>query len=151
MEKVTLKDKTFKKIIPYEAISDAIDKVAAKINKDFKNCSDIPVLLCVLNGSIMFMGELMKRLEFNCQIVSTKLTSYEGTISTGKVRQAMGLTADITGRRVIIVEDIVETGHSINHMLNYIRSFNPNSVEVCTLFFKPEKYLYDMPIKYCAG
>ena len=79
MKKITLKDKTFRISIPYEKISQAIDQVADKINADFRGCEDIPILLCVLNGSIMFMGELMKRLDFNCQIVATKLTSYEGT------------------------------------------------------------------------
>ena len=90
MEKVTLKDKTFKKFISYEKISAAIDEVADKINADFEGCTDVPVLLCVLNGSIMFMGELMKRLSFNCQVISIKLTSYEGTSTTGRVKQAMG-------------------------------------------------------------
>ena len=79
MEKVRLHDKIFKKFIPYEKLEAAIDNVAEEINKDFEGCEDVPVLLCVLNGSIMFMGELMKRLRFNCQIVSTKLTSYVGT------------------------------------------------------------------------
>ena len=73
---IKLKDKTFRISIPYEDISNAIDKVAEKINADFRGCEDIPILLCVLNGSIMFMGELMKRLDFNCQLVSTKLTLY---------------------------------------------------------------------------
>ena len=101
MKKVTLKDKTFRISIPYEDISKAIDQVAEKINADFRGCEDVPVLLCVLNGSIMFMGELMKRLDFNCQIVSTKLSSYEGTESTGKVKQALGLTADIKGTYIV--------------------------------------------------
>ena len=83
MEKITLFDKTFKTLIPYNRISAAIDEVAEKMNKDFEGCDDIPVLLCVLNGSIMYMGELMQRLRFNCQIVSIKLTSYEGTSTTG--------------------------------------------------------------------
>ena len=103
MNKVTLFDKTFRTSIPYERIQTAIDQVAEKINADFNGCEDIPILLCVLNGSIMFTAELMKRLTFNCQVVSTKLTSYEGTSTTGRVKQAMGLTADITGRRVIII------------------------------------------------
>ena len=97
MKQIKLKDKTFRISIPYEDISNAIDKVAEKINADFRGCEDIPILLCVLNGSIMFMGELMKRLDFNCQLVSTKLTSYDGTSSTGTVKQALRLTADITG------------------------------------------------------
>ena len=85
--------------------------VASQINADFNGCEDIPVLLCVLNGSIMFTAELMKRLNFNCQVVSTKLTSYVGTSTSGNVRQAMGLTADISGRRVIVIEDIVDSGN----------------------------------------
>ena len=104
MEKITIKDKTFRISIPYEKISAAIDNVAAQINKDFEGCEDTPILLCVLNGSIMFTAELMKRINFNCQIVSTKLTSYVGTETTGKVKQAMGLTADIRGRRVIAID-----------------------------------------------
>ena len=75
MNKITLYDKTFRTFIPYEKIMTAIDEVAVKINKDFEGCTDVPILLCVLNGSIMFMGELMKRLNFNCQTVSIKLTS----------------------------------------------------------------------------
>ena len=76
MSKVKLFDKTFRPLIPYSQIAEAIDKVADEINKDFMDCEDIPILLCVLNGSIMFTAELMKRLNFNCQVVSTKLTSY---------------------------------------------------------------------------
>ena len=134
MNKITLFDKTFKPMIPYSQISEAIDKVADEINKDFMGCEDIPILLCVLNGSIMFTAELMKRLNFNCQVVSTKLTSYEGTNTTGKVKQAMGLTSDISGRRVIIVEDIIETGNTIEEMGNSRRN--------CTvgLFFNCNKY-----------
>ena len=103
MEKVRLFDKTFRTFIPYGKISEAIDNVADKINSDFRGCEDIPVLLCVLNGSIMFTAELMRRLEFNCELVSVKLSAYQGTGSTGKVKQDMGLTEDISGRRVIII------------------------------------------------
>ncbi len=150
MEKITLKDKTFKKAIPYEKLSAAIDDVAAAINADFKDAEDIPVLLCVLNGSIMFMAELMKRLEFNCQIVSTKLTSYDGTGSTGAVKQALGLTADITGRRVIIVEDIVDTGNTIVELKRIMEEKGAKESRICTLLYKPEAYNKDIKIDYVA-
>ena len=150
MEKITLKDKTFKTAIPYEKISAAIDEVAEKINKDFVGCNDIPVLLCVLNGSIMFMGELMKRLRFDCQIISTKLTSYVGTSSTGRVKQAMGLTADITGRRVIVVEDIVDSGNTIVELKSILEEKGASESRICTLLLKPEAYKKDVRIDYVA-
>lgn len=150
MEKITLKDKTFKTAIPYEKISAAIDEVAEKINKDFMGCNDIPVLLCVLNGSIMFMGELMKRLRFDCQIISTKLTSYVGTNSTGRVKQAMGLTADITGRRVIVVEDIVDSGNTIVELKSILEEKGASESKICTLLLKPDAYKKDVRIDYVA-
>lgn len=150
MKQIKLKDKTFRVSIPYEDISKAIDKVAEKINYDFNGCEDIPVLLCVLNGSIIFMGELMKRLDFNCQIVSTKLTSYDGTSSTGKVKQALGLTADITGRRVIIVEDIVDTGNTIVELKKILADAGASESRICTLLYKPEACRKDLTLDYVA-
>ena len=150
MKQIKLKDKTFRVSIPYEDISKAIDKVADKINSDFNGCEDIPVLLCVLNGSIMFMGELMKRLDFNCQIVSTKLTSYDGTSSTGKVKQALGLTADITGRRVIIIEDIVDTGNTIVELKKILADAGASESRICTLLYKPEACRKDLTLDYVA-
>ena len=150
MKKVTLKDKTFRVSIPYEELTKAFDQVAEKINDDFRGCEDVPVLLCVLNGSIMFMSELMKRLDFNCQIVSTKLTSYEGTSTTGKVKQALGLTADVQGRDVIIVEDIVDTGHTIVALKQILEDAGAKNSYVCTLLLKPEAYKQDVKIDYTA-
>lgn len=150
MEKVRLFDKTFKTFIPYDRIMKAIDDVAEKMNSDFRGCEDIPVLLCVLNGSIMFTAELMKRLEFNCELVSIKLTSYEGTGSTGRVRQAMGLTAGIKGRRVIIVEDIVDTGNTIVELKQILKDAGAAESIVCTLLFKPESCTRDVKLDYVA-
>lgn len=150
MEKVTLKDKTFKKFITYEQISSAIDKVAEKMNADFVGCTDVPVLLCVLNGSIMFMGELMRRLNFDVQIVSIKLTSYEGTSTTGRVKQAMGLTADIKDRRVIIVEDIVDSGNTIVTLKEIMQERGASDSYVCSLLFKPDAYKQDVKLDYVA-
>lgn len=150
MEKVRLHDKTFKKFIPYEKISAAIDNVAEQINKDFEGCEDIPILLCVLNGSIMFTAELMKRINFNCQIVSTKLTSYVGTETTGKVKQALGLTADITGRRVIVVEDIVDSGNTIVALRDILIENKAKEARMCTLLLKPDAYKKDVALDYVA-
>ena len=150
MDKVKLYDKTFRTFITYESLKKAIDEVADKINADFNGCEDIPVLLCVLNGSIMFTSELMKRLTFNCQIVSTKLTSYEGTSTTGKVKQAMGLTADIKGRRVIIVEDIVDSGNTIVELKRILEEKEASESRICTLLLKPEAYKKDIKIDYVA-
>ena len=149
-EKGNAKDKTFRVSIPYEELTKAFDQVAEKINDDFRGCEDVPVLLCVLNGSIMFMSELMKRLDFNCQIVSTKLTSYEGTSSTGKVKQAMGLTADLTGRRVIIVEDIVDTGNTIVELKRILEEAGAAESRICTMLLKPDAYKKDIPLDYVA-
>lgn len=150
MNKVTLKDKTFRTSIPYEKITTAIDQVAAKINADFRGCTDVPVLLCVLNGSIMFTAELMKRLEFNCQVVSTKLTSYEGTSTTGKVKQAMGMTADITGRRVIVIEDIVDSGNTIVELKRILEEKGASESRICTMLLKPDAYKKDVKLDYVA-
>lgn len=150
MEKVTIHDKTFRMFLPYEKISAAIDVVADRINEDFRDCKDIPVLLCVLNGSIMFTAELMKRLSFNCQVVSTKLSSYEGTSTSGKVKQAMGLTADISGRRVIVVEDIVDSGNTIVELKRILEEKGAAESRICTLLLKPDAYKKDIHLDYVA-
>ena len=150
MEKVTLYDKTFRRFIPYNELEIAIDKVAEQINKDFEGCEDIPVLLCVLNGSIMFMGELMKRLRFDCQIVSIKLSSYDGTKSTGNVRQALGLTSSIVGKKVIVVEDIVDSGNTIVELKKILAEAGAEESYICTMLFKPEAYKQDLKLDYVA-
>ena len=150
MNKVKLYDKTFRMMIPNERIEGAIDTVAEKINADFNGCEDVPVLLCVLNGSIMFTAELMKRLTFNCQVVSVKLTSYIGTNTTGKVKQALGLTADIKDRRVIIIEDIVDSGNTIVELKRILEEHGAKESYVCTMLLKPDSYKKDIKIDYAA-
>ena len=124
--------------------------MADKINADFEGCTDVPVLLCVLNGSIMFMGELMKRLSFNCQVISIKLTSYEGTSTTGRVKQAMGLTSSIEGRRVIVVEDIVDSGNTIVELKEILKENGAAESYMCTLLLKPDAYKKDVKLDYVA-
>lgn len=149
-QRVTLNDRTFEVMIPAEKIDEAVSAVAGRINADYASSERPPIFVSVLSGSFMFLADLMRKIEFNNEIAFVKISSYEGTQSTGRIRQHLGIDFDIEGRDIIIIEDIVETGHSIDHMVKYLREKNPRSVEVCSLFFKPEKYLYDLPIKYCA-
>lgn len=150
MERIRIHDKTFKTFIPNERIMKAIDDVASKMNEDFKDCKEPPILLCVLNGSIPFTGELLQRLDFDCELVSIKLTSYEGTTSTGKVKTAMGLTSDIKGRKVIIIEDIVDTGNTIVELKRILEEQGVEESRICTLLLKPETYKKEIPIDYVA-
>ena len=150
MERVKLFDKTFRTFIPNEEIEKAIDKVASKLNDDFKDSEDIPIVLCVLNGAILFTAELMKRLTFNCELLSIKLSSYSGTSSTGTVREVLGLNSDIRGRRIIIVEDIVDTGNTIAELKRILAEKGAASSCVCTLLLKPDVYRQDIPLEYVA-
>lgn len=150
MEKtVKLHDKTFRVMIPAEKIDQAVTAVADRINNDYAD-KDTPLFVGVLNGSFMFLSDLIKKIEFNSELSFVKLSSYEGTSSTGQVKSLIGLNGSIEGRHVIIVEDIVDTGESIAHMIADLESRKPASVEVCTLFFKPASYSKSYPIRYRA-
>lgn len=148
--KIKLYDKTFRTFIPNDEIEKAIDKVADRLNADFRNSREIPVILCTLNGAIMFTAELMKRLEFNCELVSMKISSYCGTQSTGNVRQVMGLTGDISGKTVIIVEDIVDTGNTIVDLMGIVKEKGAKDCKICTMLLKPEVYKKDVTLDYVA-
>ena len=140
-EKIKLHDKVFKPYIRHDRIIAAIDDVAEKLNRDFYHCPDVPVILCVLNGSIPFTGELLQRITFPCQVISIKMSSYQGTQSTGTVLNVMGLTSSVKGRRVIICEDIVDTGNTIvalKEML--IDKEGAAEVRIATMLLKPEVY-----------
>ena len=150
MKKITLYDKSFRTFIPNEEIEKAIDKIASKINEEYKDCGDIPVILCTLNGAMMFTSELLKRFDFDCEVVSTKLSSYDGTRSTGVVRQVMGLTGDLTGKRVLIVEDIVDTGNTIVDLMKIVREKGAKDCKVCTMLLKPEVYSKDVVLDFVA-
>lgn len=141
-------DKTFEKTIDHERIIDAIEALAMRLNSDYTD--KMPLLVGVLNGSFMFMAELVKRLDFPCEVSFVKVSSYSGTNSTGEVEELIGLGCDVAGRHVVVVEDIVETGRSIDYVMHAFADKNPASVEVAALFFKPEVYRGAKEIKYHA-
>lgn len=147
MKQVKLKDKEFKVSIPAEKIQSAIAEMAKKINKDYSD-KNIPLFISILNGSFMFTADLFKHLDFVCEVTFLKLTSYKGTSSTGTVRQLIGVNESIEGRDVIILEDIVDTGITIEQILEQLKSFEPASIKVATMLFKPTAYQKDLKIDY---
>lgn len=148
MKTVKLKDKTFKLFIPESELFERIQKVADRLNSDMKDKN--PLLLAVLNGSFMFAADLMRRLTIPCEISFVKLASYQGTTSTGKIKEVIGINEDLTDRTVVIVEDIVESGLTIKRMVESLGTRNPKSVHVCTLFQKPELLKENIKVDYVA-
>ena len=148
MNKIKIEDKTFVPYIPHDELIGCIDKVAAQINRDFAGATDVPVVLCILNGAVIFTGELMQRLDFPCQLVTTKMTSYVGTSTTGEVKQTLPLTTSLKGRRVIIAEDIIDTGLTLVAIKKILSEEGAADVKVCTMLFKKEAYRCNETIDY---
>ena len=146
MDTIQVLDKKFRISIPEAEILKRIDAVAAQINHDMAGKN--PIFLAVLNGAFIFAADLIRRITIPCEISFVKLASYQGTTSTGKVTEVIGINEDLSGRTVIIVEDIVETGITIRQMMESLGTRNPESVHVCTLLLKPEKLTIDVDLEY---
>lgn len=151
-QKVTLHDKTFRLFIPNERIEAAIDAVADRLNRDYADCTDAnpAILLCTLNGAVIFAAELLKRVTFPLVLKACKLSSYDGTASTGVVRTDVPLPKNLSGRRVIIVEDIVDTGNTIVAMTEELRQKGVKDARVCTLLLKKDVYDKGVKLDYVA-
>ena len=146
METIQLKDKTFRINFTSEEILKQVNRVASEIDRDYADKT--PLIIVVLNGAFMFASDLMKAMDINCEISFVKLSSYEGTQSTEKVKEIIGLNQNIEGREIIIVEDIVDTGITMENLLADLHKMKPNSIRVATLLFKPESFRKDFKIDY---
>ena len=148
MEQVQVNDKTFRISIPEADIKKRVKAVAEQINHDMDGKN--PLLLGVLNGAFIFAADLMREITIPCEISFVKLASYQGTTSTGKVTEVLGINEDLTGRHVIIVEDIVDTGLTMKRMVETLGTRNPASVSICALMVKPDKLQVELDLKYVA-
>jgi hypoxanthine phosphoribosyltransferase len=148
MHSIRIHDKEFVPSIPSEEILEQVRRVANEINRDYEGQQ--PLFLVVLNGSFIFAADLMREITLPADVSFVKLASYQGTASSGTVREVIGLNTDITGRPIIIVEDIVESGLTMAHMIATLKKQNPKSVDICTLLLKPEKLEVQLDIKYVA-
>lgn len=147
MKNITLLDKEFRPLIEAEKIDLAISNMAASMNKDLDG--EAPLFLSILNGSFMFTSDLIKQITIpGTQISFIKVASYSGTNSTGEVKELIGLKEDIQGRTIIILEDIIDSGRSMTHLLEYLHSKNPRKIVVATLFYKPKAAVFKVPIDY---
>ena len=143
---VTIKDKQFKPYISQQQISDAVKNIANTINVELEK--DLPLFLVVLIGSFMFAADLLKEISIPCEISFIKVASYHGTTSTGTVTELIGLTEDITGRTVVIVEDIVDTGITLEKLITVLNRKNVKQIKVATVLLKPDSYKKEFPIDY---
>jgi len=148
MSRVRIKDKTFETSIPEAEIKARVKELAIRLNKDFADKN--PLFLTVLNGSFIFAADLLREITIPCEVSFVKLSSYEGILSTGKVHEVIGLNEDISGRTVIIVEDVVDTGRTMHQMLDSLKVRRPASIQICTLFVKPDKLEEPLDIDYVA-
>lgn len=148
MSRVRLHDKEFEPFIPVAEMEAAIQQVAEDITR--KYADKRPLFLGVLNGSFFFAAELLKRLPIECEISFVKVASYHGTRSTGTVSQLIGLNEKIEGRHVVVLEDIVDTGHTIRHIMDILAERHPASISIATLLFKPDAYKQDIAIDHVA-
>ena len=148
MSKVKIKDKTFETSMTEAEIKQRVKELAQQISRDMEGRN--PLFLAVLNGSFIFAADLMREMTIPCEISFVKLASYQGTTSTGKVHEVIGINENLTGRTVIIVEDIVESGQTMKRMIEQLGTRNPASVHICTLFFKPERLKEDLTLDYVA-
>ena len=148
MSIVKVKDKTFATSITEQQIRQRVSEIAAQISSDFEGKN--PLLLGILNGAFIFAADLMRAITIPCEISFVKLASYQGVTSTGKIKEVIGINENLTNRHVIIVEDVVDTGHTMRRMIETLGTRNPASVHICTLFLKPDKLEVNLDIDYAA-
>lgn len=148
MQTLTIKDKTFALFIPETEIKQRVAAVAQRIDQDMAGRT--PLFLVVLNGAFMFAADLVRMISVPCEVSFIKLASYQGTHSSGEVTEVIGLHMDLQGRDVIIVEDIVDTGLTMRHLLDKLATLQPASLQVCTLLLKPGKLQTPLDLRYVA-
>ena len=146
MNKVKLLDKCFETSLPEAVIKKRVKELAQQISHDMEGRD--PLFLAVLNGAYIFAADLMREMTIPCEISFVKLASYQGTTSTGKIHEVIGINENLRDRTIIILEDIVESGLTMKRMIESIGTRNPESVHICTLFFKPSKLKEDIHPEY---
>jgi hypoxanthine phosphoribosyltransferase len=143
---IHLHDKTFEPFISSDEIDFAIKNLAKQMDDDFFD--ETPVFIGVLNGAFMVLSDLMKHYRGMCEVSFVKMASYQGTQSTNNVQELIGINQNLEGRTVVIVEDIIDTGNTIETLKTIFKDKKVKHLKIATLFFKPEAYKKDIKIDY---
>jgi hypoxanthine phosphoribosyltransferase len=145
-EKVKVHDKEFEIFIPEQEILKQVARIANEMNKDLADQD--PIFLGILNGAFMFASDLYKQLNFPCQITFLKLASYSGTRSTGTVKQLIGINVELKDRVVVVLEDIVDTGVTLETIIRQLSGYQPAEIKVATFLHKPEATIREVDLDY---
>jgi len=148
MPVIKVHDKYFEPFLSEETLQQKVKEIAGNISKDYK--TKRPLFIAILNGSFMFAADVFKHLDIEAEICFIKLASYKGTRSTGHVITAIGLDTDITGRDIIILEDIIDTGKTLHNFLPQLFNQQPSSVKIAVLLHKPDANVFEINIDYCC-
>ena len=143
---IQIHDKEFVPFISSEEIDFAVAAMAKQVEADFAD--EVPIFIGVLNGAFMVVSDFMKHYSQPCEVSFVKMSSYQGTATTNDVKQLIGLSQDLTGRSVIIIEDIVDTGNTVLELKNIFKAKGVKSFKIATLFFKPDAYTQDVKLDY---
>jgi hypoxanthine phosphoribosyltransferase len=146
MDEIRIHDKTFRKLISGEEIKRRIEEIASQINADLAG-SDT-VFIGVLNGAFVFAADLFRLISFPARISFVKLASYSGTESSGTINELIGWNEDIKGKTIVVIEDIVDTGNTVQQIVDELMIRKAHEVRIAALFFKPEAYLKNIKIDY---
>ena len=149
MDRIKIHDKTFVPYLKHDELQEVIKELALKVYEDYKD--EVPVFVGVLNGVIMFFSDFLKYYPGECEIAFLQVSSYTGTQSTGIVYKKMDLTKDVEGRHIILMEDIVDTGNTLESLFEYFKNTQrPKSLKVASLLMKPDVFKNRFPIDYVA-
>lgn len=143
---IKIHDKYFEPFIWAEDIAEKVAEMGKHITADYQD--KCPLFLSVLNGAFVFAADLVRAVETDCEMTFVKLTSYRGTATTGTVQTVLGLDADVRGRHIIIVEDIVDTGNTLHNFMKELAKNQPASIAIAACFFKPDALKHPLSIKY---
>lgn len=146
MDTVKILDKTFKTYVSAQKIQQIVDEMANKMNKELAG-KDV-IFLGILNGSFIFAADLYRKINFDSQITFLKVASYEGTSSTGKVKRLIGVNESLENKTVVIIEDIIDSGITMSHIIKQLKGYEPAEIKVATFLFKPEAYQMNDTIDY---